>query len=174
MTTDKIRAAAQALLAAEHEYDEASAAYLKKPEGWRDGARLKKSGDVLKLCRETLRAALAEPAQAAPADDAVPVVAQVSTAVSLRPGRPPELLWFGPGIGLQPADYLVSQRGHLAAMEALRRENERLKADRSAQVAGVMRLVDEAMRYSGAAGDWMHEDTYAAVEAAVRKLAGGA
>lgn len=56
-----IRDAAQALLDAEGEYDAASAAYLKKPEGWRDGARLKKSGDVLKRCRDTLRAALAAP-----------------------------------------------------------------------------------------------------------------
>lgn len=75
-------------------------------------------------------------------DTAMPVVAQVSTAVSLRPGRPPELLWFGPDIGLQPADYPVSQRDHLAAMEALRHENERLKAEADYSTALMNRLSD--------------------------------
>lgn len=186
MTTDKIRAAAQAL----HDI------VMKQCGGYTSGPgfeaaelaralraalaeptraeRMREAGYTRRPSLREFSSDAAEPAQAAPAGDTVPVVAQVSTAVSLRPGRPPELLWFGPDIGLQPADYPVSQRDHLAAMEALRKENERLKADRSAQVAGVMRLVDEAMRYSGAAGDWMHEETYAAVEAAVRKLAGGA
>ena len=64
--TQSIRDAAQALLDAESAYDAAAEAYVKKPEGWRCGAHLKKSGDSLKLCREALRDALAAPA---PTDD---------------------------------------------------------------------------------------------------------
>jgi hypothetical protein len=60
-----------------------------------------------------------------PAGDAgMPAVAQVSTADRLGAARPPELLWFGPDIGLQPADYLVSKYEAQSAIAAVR---ERLR-----------------------------------------------
>lgn len=113
------------------------------------------------------------------AGDAVPVVAYIEHH---KGGD--NLVWDHPG---GKCSSLVRQFDHLAAMKALRKEDERLKADRSAQVAEVMRLVERACisaRSSGVAavigGDCVKESFQeeaadkVAVEAAVRKLAGEA
>lgn len=198
--TTKIRAAAQAL----HDI------VMKQCGGYLNGPGF----EAAEMARD-MRAALAEPAQPAPAADAVPVVAWMTpeeSAFSHQEGA------HGRGTACTVA--LIRQSDHLAAMEAMRQENERLrraletvrqypdfdaggplpamidaalsgapetpaeelmthldaslKADRSAQVADVMRLVDEHSQATQ-----MHYVTERvmlreAIEASARKLAGEA
>lgn len=169
MTTDKIRAAAQALFnATRHSF----------------------SGPLptrVHRAYNALHAALAEPAQADPADDAVPVVAyEFEHTYGESTFHPLDEFSTAYRDTAKAIHKPVRQSAHLAAMEALRQENERLKADRSAQVAEVMRLVRAVVgraitnsdRERLGMADYgacdAETDAYRAVEAAVRKLAGGA
>lgn len=123
--SDKIRAAAQALL------DAVDGKYIDEC-----------SGEI-----DALRAALAEPAQVAPAADAVPVpvVAQVSAAVESRNGvAVPNLFWFVASALLEPGDPLIRQRDHLAAMEALRADLDHAHAAANANSRDAMRHLDAA------------------------------
>lgn len=97
MTTDKIRAAAQKL----HDI------VMKQCSGYTSGPGF----EAAELAR-AMHAALAEPAQAAPASGAVPVVAYIEHH---KAGD--NLLWDHPG---GKCSSLVRQSDHLAAMEALR------------------------------------------------------
>lgn len=108
---------------------------------------------------------LAEPAQPAPAADAVPVLTHEQVNESMFSSNP-------------RTAFLVYQRDHLAAMEAMRQEVERLKANRSAQVAEVMRLSEsmasELLAWHGRGGsEFAYDTAYNETEAAVRKLVEG-
>lgn len=145
---------------------------------------------------------------AAPAGEAVPVVAyEFEHTKGHRTLHDAAEVGFAYRDTAKAVHALVKRSDHLAAMEALRQENERLKdtavakedainysriltllgmeeegdpvaeverlmADRSAQVADVMRLVDEYYFCNGETNSVASHR--AAVEAAVLNLAGGA